>query len=868
MQILQLRDVRWRQRARLFLVFVSLISSVSLARAIPVITEVSPLSGPPGTSVTIRGSDLGKVVDVRFGPAPALFVIANASLITTTVPLDGISDFVSVAAPSGNGVSPKVFHVGPRIYDFSPTNAPVGAAVQIRGDNFENTSSVWFGDFQTSFSVTSPSQITAAVPKGATNGPIGVITPAGWAQSVRDFEVTAGEPFIGSFSPTKGGPGTTVTLEGANFVNVTAVMFDTLKATSVNVTSPTQMRATVPPEASSGFITVSNKNGGGTSVAPFIVSSAPIVDQFSPLGGAPGTLVVINGDNFTGATAVRFGNNVSVKPSVTAATQLNAVVPSGAAIGPISITTPSGTGISSWNFYATTAPIITRFHPDTAAPLTLVTIEGINFTKVRAVRFNGFDAANFSANAVTQISATVPSKATNGPITVITDYGTNTSAQLFLVRTGKPMILDFDPPAGATRATVKIDGLDFTGATAVRFNGAPAQSFSVVAESQISAVVPDNATTGPVTVTTPAGSVTSTNAFVVAPRLTSFSPASGGAGAIVELRGTNLLQLNAVRIGLTRTSFENASSNEVTFIVPDEAVTESINVINPAGIVATTNYFYVLPTLRQFSPVSGGVGTTVTILGTGFTDATTVRFGGVYATSYTPVSATEVRAVVPVGAISGPITVTTGSGSAVSGQSFIVGPAIDLEVRAIQTTNALLVNQVMTYTLSLTNRGPSTASTITLLDTLPGALTLRSVQSNQGTVTTSGTQVRVDFGSLASGTGVQVFITTLATSTGAITNTVSVSAREPDLDPADNAAFLAATIVANPAVMRIDDMPDTRLRLAWPVTATNFVPYAADVLSSQTQWQPLGIVPMVSGSSNMVTVPNTGARRYFRLQRP
>ena len=866
MQILQLRDAR--RRAAMFIGFVSLLSWANLAHAIPTISEVSPLSGAPGTSVTIRGSDLGKVTDVRFGPASALFVIANANLITTTVPLDGISDFLSVSAPSGNGVSPKVFHVAPRVYTFAPTNAPVNATVQIRGDNFEDTSSVWFGDVQASFAVNSPSQITATVPKGTTNAPIGVITPAGWAQSARDFVVTAGEPFISSFSPAQGPTGTSVTLQGANFVNVTAVMFDKVRSTSFSVTSTTQMRVTVPPEASSGFITVSNRNGVGISLDPFLVSSAPVIEQFSPLGGAPGTTVVVNGQNFTGATAIRFGNDISAKPSVTAATQLNAVVPNGATIGPITIVTPQGAGSSAVNFYATTAPIITWFRPDIAAPLTLVTIQGINFTRLRAVRFNGVDATDFRANADTQIGVTVPSKATSGPITVITDNGTNTSVQVFMVRTGKPVITGFEPPAGPTRATVTIGGLDFTGATAVRFNGVAAQSFSVVAESQISAVVPDSATTGPITVATPAGSVTSADAFVVAPRLTSFSPPSGTAGTSVRLQGTNLVQLNEVRIGLVRTSFENTSSNEVVFTVPDEAVTESINVINPAGIVATTDYFYVLPTIRQFSPLYGGVGTPVTILGTGFTDATTVRFGNVYATSYTPISPTEVRANVPQGAVSGPITVTTGTGSSVSTQSFIVGLAIDLDLRARQTTNALLVNQVMTYTLTLTNQGPSAASVITLVDNLPGALTLRSAQSSQGTVTISGSQVRVDFGSLASGAGVQVSITALANSTGTITNVASVTARETDLDPSNNTATLIATIVANTAVLRIDDLPDTRLRLSWPVTATNFAPYAADALSSQTLWQPLGIAPVVSGSSNVVHVPNTGARQYFRLQRP
>src|SRR5207302_995887 len=74
-----------------------------------------------------------------------------------------------------------------------------------------------------------------------------------------------------------------------------------------------------------------------------------------------------------------------------------------------------------------------------------------------------------------------------------------------------------------------------------------------------------------------------------------------------------------------------------------------------------------------FSPKKGAVGTQVIIAGSDFTGATAVSFGGVPATSFqiTNSGATQMEATVPPKAATGPITVTTGEGTASFG-SFTV----------------------------------------------------------------------------------------------------------------------------------------------------------------------------------------------------
>lgn len=78
--------------------------------------------------------------------------------------------------------------------------------------------------------------------------------------------------------------------------------------------------------------------------------------------------------------------------------------------------------------------------------------------------------------------------------------------------TQQPGIVSFTPTSGALDTPVAIAGLNFTGATAVTFNGVPAVSFSVVNSSLIDAVAP-NSSTGAIAVTTPNGTGTSTSSF-------------------------------------------------------------------------------------------------------------------------------------------------------------------------------------------------------------------------------------------------------------------------------------------------------------------------------------------------------------------
>ena len=129
------------------------------------------------------------------------------------------------------------------------------------------------------------------------------------------------------------------------------------------------------------------------------------------------------------------------------------------------------------------APTVTGINPNTGPPAggTSVTITGTNFNGATAVRFGGNAAASFTVNSATQITATSPAGTGTVDVTVTTPGGTSapSSADQFSY-VSAPTVTSVNPntgpPAGGTSVT--ITGTNFTGATAVRFGGTAAGSFS------------------------------------------------------------------------------------------------------------------------------------------------------------------------------------------------------------------------------------------------------------------------------------------------------------------------------------------------------------------------------------------------------
>ncbi|QDV71242.1 Large cysteine-rich periplasmic protein omcB precursor [Rosistilla carotiformis] len=147
------------------------------------------------------------------------------------------------------------------------------------------------------------------------------------------------------------------------------------------------------------------------------------------------------------------------------------------------------------------------------------------------------------------------------------------------------------------------------------------------------------------------------------------------------------------------------------------------------------------------------------------------------------------------GSISNTATVTsdgteTNTANNTATEQTPVGRTIDLAVTKQDSVDPVVPGNQMTYTLVVTNNGPSDASGVILTDVLPSGLTLVSNTATQGTVSSSGSTVTANLGNLASGATATITLTVNVASsvTAAFTNTATVTANETDSVAANNTA--------------------------------------------------------------------------------
>jgi Domain of unknown function (DUF1929)/Carboxypeptidase regulatory-like domain len=266
-----------------------LVIQQELPPPVPTITSLLPASGSIGAEIMIEGTNFVDVTAVKFNGTPATsFTVPTPTMIHAVVPAGATNGKISVTADAGTATSADDFTVtlspAPTISGFTPANGPVGTEVAISGAHFVNVTAVKFnGVAAGNVTVDSDIQIRAVVPTGASSGKISVTADAGTATSVTNFVVTAvaPPPTISGFTPVSGPVGTEVAINGSNFINVTAVRFNGISASSFTIDSATQIHAVVPTSASTGKISVTTATGTAASATNFqVTTTAPPKNQY------------------------------------------------------------------------------------------------------------------------------------------------------------------------------------------------------------------------------------------------------------------------------------------------------------------------------------------------------------------------------------------------------------------------------------------------------------------------------------------------------------------------------------------------------------------------------------------------------------
>ncbi len=531
----------------------------------------------------------------------------NLSGVNHLLTYEKISFFMNFNSPGNTSIfylDDVDFYPPPTISSFTPTSATTGATVTITGTNFTGSTAVSFGGVAaTSFNVVNSTTITAVVALGASGS---VSVTRGATSTLAGFTFTAPPTgaTVTAFAPTSAGETGVVTITGTNFLTATAVSFGGTAATSFVVVNDNTITAVLGAGAS-GQVSVTNPTGIG-SLAGF--SYIPKAAISLPITWDTPVLVDYATTDFGGPILTSSQNVDPTDP-------LNPVlrVIKGVGAQPWAGTTLGTVGVNNGGFFA---PI--PFTPSNRFMSARVySTRPIGTIVMMKVEQGTAPAQNSETQAVTTVQ--------NAWETLVFDFGTTTggaplnysgvdydkvsiffnfntpgtaSANTFYLDDVRfvpgPTVSNFTPTSAATGATVTINGNNFTGATAVRFGGIAATSFTVINNNQIEAVV-GAGFSGNVTVTT-VGTGTLAGFDWIAPpgtpAISSFIPASSFAGDLVTINGSNFTSATAVTFGGTNAaSYTIVNSSRIDAIV-GPGTTGSVRVTNSFGTGNRNGFTY------------------------------------------------------------------------------------------------------------------------------------------------------------------------------------------------------------------------------------------------------------------------------------
>ncbi len=321
---------------------------------------------------------------------------------------------------------------------------------------------------------------------------------------------------------------------------------------------------------------------------------------------------------------------------------------------------------------------------------------------------------------------------------LVADTGSHTIRRLMLV----PVVTGVSPASavhGTTIAAFTVTGSNLFGATRVAFlrEGVPDPAITATALTvspdgrQLTAAVDLAATAalGPrtVTVTTPGGTSAAApdpaTTVTVLGRLTlvpTVQTLSAGTQGLLDVQlsapapaGGLTVALESAAPGIaTVTSPVTLAAGAASAMATITAVAEGTTTFTASaqgfanGLAAVT-VIVAPPAVTGFSPTSGVVGTLVTISGRNFDPVpsrNTARVNGTAAPVETAAT-TALTVRVPTGATTGPIAVTTPTGTATSTGVFIVLPTPDFALAASPASAAVILGSRVSYRVTLTAQG-------------------------------------------------------------------------------------------------------------------------------------------------------------------
>jgi uncharacterized repeat protein (TIGR01451 family) len=141
------------------------------------------------------------------------------------------------------------------------------------------------------------------------------------------------------------------------------------------------------------------------------------------------------------------------------------------------------------------------------------------------------------------------------------------------------------------------------------------------------------------------------------------------------------------------------------------------------------------------------------------------------------------------------------------------GSVADLALSNSVSASALNLSSNVTFTLTVTNLGPTAADAVLVGDTLPAGFTFTTASVSQGSWSNNGNSFSASLGTIANQGTATVTIQANGTTAGKWTNSATVSSSTTEPNPANNSAVAVSTVNSPPTisgianVVTLEDVP-------------------------------------------------------------
>jgi uncharacterized repeat protein (TIGR01451 family) len=188
--------------------------------------------------------------------------------------------------------------------------------------------------------------------------------------------------------------------------------------------------------------------------------------------------------------------------------------------------------------------------------------------------------------------------------------------------------------------------------------------------------------------------------------------------------------------------------------------------------------------------------------------------------------------------------------------------AADLMIQQIASPSLTEVTSNATFTITVSNSGPSTATNVVVTENVPAGLSIISIQSPAGTFCNqSNGVITCNLGNLANAMSAELILVVRANLDGTFVSTAGVTSTTPDFHT--NNTSIATLIVApnpNAPLLKITRL-GTKVVLSWSTNAAGFTLQSTTDFSSL--WGPISVQGQ-SGGQYFVTNSATGTS-FYRL---